>query len=111
MRRVGWVLALCLGRLEWTDENWTRRPDLNRGWKFCRPQRDTKTGRNHSDLGLLSSFPFGPRCTVLDGVGSVMGTPWARSLAALAYRPVGTRAWSSSKQLMTPGELLQTDEF
>ena len=22
---------------EWTDGNWRRRPDLNRGWRFCRP--------------------------------------------------------------------------
>src|SRR6187402_1025345 len=22
---------------EWTGRNWRRRPDLNRGWRFCRP--------------------------------------------------------------------------
>src|SRR5688572_17911225 len=24
-------------RPEWTTWNWRRRPDLNRGWRFCRP--------------------------------------------------------------------------
>ena len=22
---------------EWTEESWRRRPELNRGWRFCRP--------------------------------------------------------------------------
>ena len=59
-------------RLDWTQ--WRRRPDLNRGWRFCSAHRWAKTQGNRPVSLRFSRSNLGDVGLVLADSGSVLGT-------------------------------------